>query len=210
MQEISFDIESWTYRNTIRKIEIGYTALGCTVTWGGKFYVDNVRAETVGYNSGDFEYTTENWTADQNISSINTANSAYAFGIPAAYNGNKTLEVVMANTQGQSQRWIKKEFSTPMNFSQFNSFKFAFSAWKGAPGATSYTLYVRFTSKGGETLYQEISFPGDYNPMQQFSIDLTNWVYKNAITKIQIGYSANGSTQTWGGKFFIDNAKFTK
>jgi len=210
MQEVSIDIRSWPYRDAISKIEIGYTAVGCTVAWGGRFYVDYVRASTTGYNLGDFEFNTEGWLPEQNIAGVSSVQSASGTGIATSNNGSKVLQADMALTLGQNEKWIKKDFSSSMNFSQFKYMKFAFSAWKGAPEATSYKMYVRLTSNSGQTLNQEYTFTGDYTPMVEYSLDISNWAYRNEVKKIQIGYAAIGGNQNWSGKLFIDNIRMTK
>lgn len=45
---------------------------------------------------------------------------------------------------------------------------------------------------------------------QDISIDFNGWSQKTSITKVQISYIANGSTQAWASKFFLNNVRLTK
>jgi hypothetical protein len=207
-QNISLDFRSWPYRNAIKAIEIGYRAVGGNVPWAGKFFVDNVRATTDSYSVGDFEYDVEGWAASANVSTV-TSTTAGIPNDPVPRYGNKMLNIQGAAVNGSVLKTVKKEFATAMNMSAFSKFRYGFSGWAGAPGATGYVTRVILTSSTGATLSQDFNLSsGLYPNWQDITLDIGCWAHQ--LKKIEIGFLALNGNAPWAGKFFVDYARFTK
>jgi len=207
-QQVELDFRSWPYRNEVKRIDIGFRAVGGNQPWAGKFFIDQVQLTSEKYNLGDFEYGTEGWAASSNVTSA-TATAGGGTNTPAAYNGAQLLNIQGAPVNGSLLRSVKKDFASVQNWSSFKNFKIAVSGWGGAPGATSYTARVKLTSGTGAVWTADYPVP---NPSgwQELSLDFSAWAQKYEVKSIEVGYIAVGGNQPWAGKFFLDGARLTK
>lgn len=209
-QDVSFDFRSWPHRNAVKAIEIGYRAVGGNAPWAGKFFIDDVRATTDCFSVGDFEYDVEGWAPSANVSSVRSTTGGVPYD-PVPPHNARMLNVQGAPVNGSLLRTVRKEFPVAMNMSAFSKFRYSFSGWAGAPGATGYVTRVILTSVMGDSLSRDFTLTsGLYPNWQDIVLDLGGWPHTHQVKKIEVGFMALNGNAAWAGKFFVDYARFTK
>ena len=156
----------------------------------------------------DFETGSEGWSVGQNtagaVSIWSTGGLQPSAGIPSARVGGKMLQVDMSPVAPDALKTAAKTFETPLDLSESTEVKFWVYGWGGVPGASGYKVICKLTSQNGEEFVQEFSCASDR--WIEFTADISEYRFRNAITKMEIGYkSVGGDIPAWGGRFFIDS-----
>lgn len=150
----------------------------------------------------DFENGTQGWQAGQNVASEAQV-SSFANGPGHCQQGNGCLE---ATGQSAPANGVHSVFVTPtqaIDLTQASTFSAYIDSYGGAPGATGYEAVVTLTGAGGQTLSKNLPMSND--TWNQLKVDVSGWAARNAVSRIEIGFHALGSTTAWTPRFQIDD-----
>jgi hypothetical protein len=98
--------------------------------------------------------------------------------------------------------------STPIDMSDASALSLAFDCWGGVPGATGYQAIVTLTGSNGDVLTK--TFPVSSDTWSTLSVPLAGWSGAGSVRRIEVGFSAVGTSYSpWGGNFQIDNVTWS-
>lgn len=154
---------------------------------------------------GNFETGTDNWQWGANVTGLAHVTSSLN-GPTTPYAGNRMGELSTAGVPGTSWRAIYKNFSPALNVSATPYFHGAFNTYGINASHTQFETRITFYSNS-QTLVSTQSIAGDR--WNELSVDLSDWSYRNNITKIEVAYRSVTYTANWIGKHQLDNVGFS-
>jgi len=150
----------------------------------------------------DFENGTQGWQAGQNVDSLAQV-SSFANGPGHCQQGNGCLEATGRSAPGNALRSVLVKPTQPLDLSKATTFSGYIDSYGGAPGGTGYEAVVTLTGAGGQTLTKNLPMSND--TWNQLKVDVGNWAPRNAVSRIEIGFHALGTTTAWTPHFQIDD-----
>lgn len=200
---ISLDLSSWAYKNSVSKVEISFYNNSADA-WAGNFQVQAVKLYDYSFLNvlGDFERPSglDSWVAGSYTNSVARVSTS-ANAPSKAYRGGYMLEGTTASVAGNTKRTMSKLYSANQDWSATPIITAYMNGYGGSPGASSYYADLTVWSGSQSTTYTRKISPGAWNLLK---LDIGGWAYKTAVSRIDISFYTD-STQTWNGKFQIDD-----
>lgn len=163
---------------------------------------DNVELNTL---MSDFETGTDGWVAGANVSSFSrvstTSNSP---GKP--YKGSYLGEMSTIACPGTTWRTISKTLSTPMDLSKTPYFAGAVNTYGINPSNPQFEVRVTFYSNTNSISATLLIGSDKWYPI---FINLSDWTYKNNLTKIEISFRSATYASNWCACHQIDYLGFS-
>jgi len=152
-----------------------------------------------GYN---FDDGNQGWQAGQNTAAVAMVTST-ANGPGTCVSGG-CLQASGDQVPATTERSAYVAPTTPLNLSGAGTFSLDFNSWGGVPDATGYQAIITLTGADGSVLTK--TYPVSPNTWTPLSLALTGWSGASAVSRIEVGFSALGTTYTpWGGDFQLDD-----
>jgi hypothetical protein len=159
------------------------------------------RTETV----SDFDDGVDGWQAGQNVQSVASVGS-FANGPGRPYAGSGALEATARAVPGQDERQVFLAPAEPLDLGQAQSFLVHLDSYGGAPGASGYQAVVRLTGTGGDVLEKTFAVSADaWNTLE---LDVSSWAGRDAVSRVEVGFSAPGGTVDWSPRFQVDQVEW--
>jgi hypothetical protein len=159
------------------------------------------RTETV----SDFEDGPDGWQAGQNVESLATV-GGFPNGPGRPYAGSAALEATGAAVPGAAERRVFLQPAAPLDLAQARSFLVHLDSYGGAPGASGYQAVVRLTGTGGDVLEKTFAVSADaWNTLE---LDVSSWAGRDAVSRVEVGFSAPGGTVDWSARFQVDQVEW--
>jgi hypothetical protein len=152
-----------------------------------------------GYN---FDDGTQGWQAGQNTAGVAQVTST-ANGPGSCVSGG-CLQATGNQVPATTVRSAYVAPATPLNLSAASTLSLDFNSWGGVPDATGYQAIVTLTGTDGSVLTK--TYPVTPNTWTPLSLPLTGWSGASSVSRIEVGFSALGTTYSpWGGDFQLDD-----
>ncbi|TKA06309.1 alpha-L-rhamnosidase-related protein [Actinacidiphila oryziradicis] len=162
-----------------------------------------VTVEPPGY---DFDSGTMGWQAGQNATGVAQVTSIA--NRPGTCVSGGCLQVSGAQVAAASERSAYVTPAQPIDMSRASALTLDFDCWGGVPGATGYQAVVTLTGSDGSTLTK--TYPVSSDIWTTLSLDLSGWSGASAVSRIEVGFRAVGTTYSpWGGDFQLDNVTWS-
>jgi hypothetical protein len=175
--------------------------LTVTASGGGARAVQTVPI-TVTPPGYDFDSGTQGWQAGQNTASVAEVTST-ANGPGGCVSGG-CLQATGDQVPATTVRSAYVAPATPLNLSDASTFSLDFNCWGGVPDATGYQAIVTLTGTDGSVLTK--TYPVSPNTWTPLSLTLAGWTGASSVSRIEVGFSAVGTTYSpWGGDFQLDD-----
>ena len=152
---------------------------------------------------GTFENDLEGWTAGTNIQKVERVSTCLN-GPGTAYEGTYMLEALSTTASGTSWRTIQKSFSPTLDLSKTPYFQAAINSY-GLPAGNTIEMRVTFYS-GSNSTTATVSINGD--KWNLVSVNISDWAYKNAVSRIEIGWRSPTYSPSWVACHQIDYVGF--
>ena len=150
----------------------------------------------------DFDGGTQGWQAGQNTAGVAEVTST-ANGPGGCVAGG----CLQASGDGVPATTVRSAFiapATPLNLSAASTLSLDFNCWGGVPDATGYQAIITLTGTDGSVLTK--SYPVSPNTWTPLSLALTGWSGASSVSRIEVGFSAVGTTYSpWNGDFQLDD-----
>ncbi|HEY0828683.1 MAG TPA: hypothetical protein VGE40_11345, partial [Bacilli bacterium] len=201
--QISLDLNSWAYKNSVTKVEISFYNDSATA-WNGSFQIDRVKLYDNSFLNivGDFERSSglDGWVAGSYTNSIARV-SSMANGPGKSYRGQFVLEGTTATVPGNVKRSMSRIFGTNQDWTATPVITAYLNGYGGAPNASNYWAEIKVWSGTQSTAYSRKVSPDAWNLLK---IDIGGWAYKNAVSRLDISFWADTASD-WNPKFQIDD-----
>lgn len=150
----------------------------------------------------DFDSGTQGWQAGANASGVAEVTST-ANGPGSCVSGG-CLQVTGNQVPATTVRSAYVAPSTPLDLSAASTLSLDFNCWGGVPNATGYQAIVTLTGTDGSVLTKTYAVSSDtWTPL---SLSLSGWSGASSVSRIEVGFSAVGTTYSpWGGAFQLDD-----
>ena len=150
----------------------------------------------------DFDSGTQGWQAGQNTSAVAEVTST-ANG-PGTCVAGGCLQASGDDVPATTVRSAYVAPTTPLNLSAASTLSLDFNCWGGVPDATGYQAIVTLTGTDGSVLTKTYAVsPNTWTPL---SLALTGWSSASSVSRIEVGFSAVGTTYSpWNGDFQLDD-----
>ena len=148
----------------------------------------------------DFEDGTEGWAPGQNIGSVATA-ASFANGPGKPFHGSRVLQATGTTAVANAPKSVVLVPSTPLNLSNAQSFV-AYMDSYGLHTGDTFSAFITLTS-GAQTLTKTFT-PFNPNQWNKLVVDVSQWAYRNNVTKVEIGFQSLNETVPWGPDFQLD------
>ena len=150
----------------------------------------------------NFDDGTQGWQAGQNTAGVAEVTSI-ANG-PGSCVAGGCLQATGDAVPATTVRSAYVAPTTPLNLSTASTFSLDFNSWGGVPDATGYQAIITLTGTDGSVLTQ--TYPVSPNTWTPLSLSLTGWSGASSVSRIEVGFSAVGTTYpSWNGNFQLDN-----
>jgi hypothetical protein len=161
-------------------------------------------AFTVSDNSTlyDFESGTQGWVAGANVSSVSKVGS-FANGPGKPQDGSGALDAESAGAPADAFRSVSVEPGSAIDLSSASTLTAQVDGYGGMPGATGYEAKVTLTGAGGEELTK--TFPVTPDSWNALGLDVSGWAARSALSRIEIGFRAVGTSAQWQPHFQVDS-----
>jgi hypothetical protein len=161
-------------------------------------------AFTVSDNSTlyDFESGTQGWVAGANVSSVSKVGS-FANGPGKPQDGSGALDAESAGAPADAFRSVSVEPGSAIDLSSASTLTAHVDGYGGMPGATGYEAKVTLTGAGGEELTK--TFPVTPDSWNALGLDVSGWAARSALSRIEIGFRAVGTSAQWQPHFQVDS-----
>jgi hypothetical protein len=162
-----------------------------------------VTVEPPGYS---FDSGTMGWQPGANATGVARVTS-FA-NRPGTCVSGGCLQVQGASVAATAIRSAYVAPSSPVDMSGASEFRLDFDCYGGVPGATGYQAVVTLTGTDGTVLTRTFPVPSDtWSPL---SVPLAGWSGASSVRRIEVGFSAVGTTfSPWGGDFQIDDVTWS-
>lgn len=210
--KVSVDVSNWALRNAITRIEITYRVQGSSFNWTG---TPRMQIDEVGYmvpttapppvtSLFTFESGAQGWVADANVASVATVTS-FPNGPYAPHGGTYALQATMNDGNAGLAKSVSVSPGTALDLSSAKKLAVWFDGYGGVPGATGYAVDVTLWSGVHKITGTLADYQSDR--WSRVVVDIGNWSYRGAVTKITVTYRVLGTTYNWTGgpKFQIDD-----
>ena len=159
------------------------------------------RTETI----ADFDGGVDGWQAGRNVASVASV-GGFANGPGRPYAGSGALEASGESVPGGEERQVFLAPDRPLDLGPAKSFLVRLDSYGGAPGATGYQAVVRLTGAGGDVLEKTFTVSSDsWNTLE---LDTSSWAGRSSVTRVEVGFSAPGSTVPWSSRFQVDQVEW--
>lgn len=163
---------------------------------------------------GDFEDgSTDKWIAGQDTASVGSVQRDTKSGTgqypSTAYHGSYMLEAVKGGVVATTPSKVVKEFSAPVDLTQYASLNYDIFGWAGT--STRYYTTVTLTAANGEAFKYEDEAAA--NGWKTVIADISQWAARDQVQKIEIDYRGSDTVYyggPWGGCFYIDFVRAVK
>jgi hypothetical protein len=150
----------------------------------------------------DFDDGTQDWQAGQNTAAVAEVTST-ANG-PGGCVAGGCLQASGDEVPATTVRSVYVAPTTPLNLSGASTLSLDFNSWGGVPDATGYQAIITLTGTDGRVLTK--TYPISPNAWTPLSLALTGWSGASGVSRIEVGFSALGTTYApWGGDFQLDD-----
>lgn len=150
----------------------------------------------------DFEDgTTQGWVAGENVGSV-AAVTSMDNGPTRPYAGSYELEAVGQGVVGALPRTVSYEADTPLDLASARTLELHTDSYGGLPDADHYQIQVHLEGSDGSDVDQAFTVGSDV--WNNLSVDLSGWASRDSISRIDVSFSAVGSTTPWSSRFQID------
>lgn len=203
--ELSVDLSRWSFNQGITKIEISFRSVTYSTPWTGKHHVDGLGFRSLSaVSEWNFESGTDGWQSGSNVVGLDSVTTS--LNQPGtAYVGSKFAEISTDGVSGTTWRTIYKDFATPLDVSGSPVFEGAFNTY--GINASNTEFEVKLTFHNGTESYESIqTIEGD--TWNELSVDLSEWSFNQAISKIEISFRSVTFSTPWTGKHHVDGLKF--
>ncbi|MDT4911199.1 MAG: hypothetical protein QOC66_327 [Pseudonocardiales bacterium] len=162
-----------------------------------------VTVEPPGYS---FESGTMGWQPGANTAGVARVTS-FA-NRPGSCVSGGCLQVTGAQVPATTVRSAYVAPGQPLDLSAASTLQLAFNCYGGVPGATGYEAVVTLTGAGGAVLTKQFAVSPD--AWTTLSLDVADWAGAAAVTRIEVGFAAVGTTfAPWNGSFQIDDVTWS-
>ncbi|MFD0714683.1 DUF5722 domain-containing protein [Paenibacillus sp. GCM10027626] len=154
----------------------------------------------------NFERSTEGWTAKDNV--IVTGAATYFLNQPKRpYLGSYSLIAYASPVEANLWRTVEIVPKQPLNMADASTFFYSINGYKFNGISENYETRVRLYS--GSNMLEKV-IPVTPNTWNRVELDISQWGYKNHITKIEIGYRSAQGRAAWSGmQFQLDYIGYT-
>jgi Bacterial alpha-L-rhamnosidase C-terminal domain len=151
----------------------------------------------------DFEDGVQGWTAGANVSGVAKVGS-FANGPGRPFEGTGALEATVPPTDASALKTVK--VAKALDLSAASELHAHLDCYGGVPGASGYEATITVSAgSDARTKTQPISC----DSWNTLSVDLTGWAGRSAVTGIEVGFRALGTTFVWSPRFQIDDVGAT-
>lgn len=148
-----------------------------------------------------FEDGTDGWTAGDNVARVDRV-ASFPNGPGRPFEGGGALEADSRAVDASLLRTVSVSPARPLDLTDATELSAMVNAYGGAPGASGYEAVVRVTGAGGET--RTVTADVQADAWNRVAVDLSGWAGRSAVSRIEIGFRAKGSSIGWSMSFQVD------
>lgn len=153
----------------------------------------------------DFETGIDGWTAGANVASFLRVSSTV--NVPnKPYKGSYCGEITSTVCPGTTWRTIYKDISPAMDLSKTPYFVAAVNTYGIGPNDPTFDVRITFYSNTNSISATLIIGPDKWSPI---FVNLSDWSYKNNLTRIEISFRSRSYTADWQACHQIDYVGFS-
>lgn len=163
---------------------------------------DDTRPLTKTFSIYDFEDGFQGWRAGTGVGAVEWADS-FANGPKTPFAGNRVMDASSVALPADAFRSVFVEPPHPLDLSASTQLVAHLDAWGGLGGGTGYEAAITLTSADGEEFIETFQVSPD--TWNELTLDVSSWAARGAVSRIEIGFRALGTSSIWVPHFQIDD-----
>ncbi|MBB4661907.1 alpha-L-rhamnosidase C-terminal domain-containing protein [Conexibacter arvalis] len=148
-----------------------------------------------------FEEGTDGWAPGENVARVARV-ASFPNGPGRPFEGGGALEAASRTVAASEWKRVFVTPERPLDLTAASELHAMVNGYGGAPGASGYEAVVTVTGAGGETRTTTADVQAD--AWNRVAVDLTGWAGRSAVSRIEVGFRAKGSTTGWSMSFQVD------